>query len=286
VLDLQYRSVALDSGRIAYLDEGAGPTVLLLHGGPVTSLGFLRVVRELRARYRVVAPDLPGFGHSTVGPRFRADLAGYAAFVEDFTVALDLRDACVYVNDASGCFGLSALASPAVAPRVAGLIIASTVPVPLTGRAWPVKLMLKYVVSSRLLRYLNRRLNLLPWLVATVAPWLNPFARPERRALTAQFDTFEKRDRIIDLFAAMGRDDAFMRATAERVRGALADKPTLLLYGQFDPVRFAGGVARFRKLLPRSSARIIRFEEHFPILASGARVARQIDDWIRAEVAS
>jgi hypothetical protein len=64
---------------------------------------------------------------------------------------------------------------------------------------------------------LNRSLNLLPWLVATVAPLLRlrPLPGRERRLLASQFSRPDQRDRIIDVFSAMGRDEAFMRATAQ-----------------------------------------------------------------------
>src|SRR5687767_16015503 len=107
------------------------------------------------------------------------------------------------------------------------------------------------------MRFLNRRLNLLPWLVATVDPHRRPFSASERAVLTRQYDSTAKRDRILDLFAAMGHGDAFMHETAAHVSARLANKPALLLFGQFDPVRFAGGVSRFKRLFPRASVIII-----------------------------
>jgi pimeloyl-ACP methyl ester carboxylesterase len=74
-----------------------------------------------------------------------------------------------------------------------------------------------------------------------------------------------------------------MRRAAEHVSQQLREVPTLLLYGQFDPVRFVGAIGRFRRLLPRSVVRVVRFEEHFPILASGGRVADIVRGWIAAE---
>jgi pimeloyl-ACP methyl ester carboxylesterase len=48
--------------RIAYLDAGAGPPVLLLHGCPFSSFVWRRVITELSPRFRCVAPDLRGLG--------------------------------------------------------------------------------------------------------------------------------------------------------------------------------------------------------------------------------
>ena len=277
-LGLAQRSVHLLGGRVCYIDEGTGPPIVLLHGAPVTSLGFVRVVRELKTHYRVLAPDLPGFGYSEPSTGVSGTLESYARFVEEFCRVLALERMVLYVNDASGCFGIAAAAR--LVPDVAGLVVASTVPIPLTGAAWLVKQMLMHLVSSQLVRLLNRRLNMLPWLVATVAPWLHPFSKAERRVLTRQFDTIEKRERLIDLFAQIGRDDDFMRRTAALARDRLAHVPTLLLYGQFDPMRMIGGVSRFRRMFPNSVVRIIPLEEHFPILSSGTRVAGVVHAWI------
>jgi haloalkane dehalogenase len=278
-LGLQVRRVAIPSGNIAYIDEGDGPPVLLVHGGPLTSLGFVRVIRDLREHHRVIAPDLPGFGQSQASSSFAGSLAEYARSIMEFCGSLELERFVLFGCDAGACIGLTAAAR--IAPKIAGLVVADTVPIPLSGRAWLVKMMLRHVVTSRFVRFLNRRFNLLPWLVATVDPLRRPLSAHERSVLTSQFNSQEKRDRILDVFSAMGRDDRFMRETAGAVAHHLADKPALLLFGQFDPVRFVGGVSRFRKMLPRSTVAIIRREKHFPILAAGEEVATTMRGWMR-----
>jgi haloalkane dehalogenase len=278
VLGLTLRSVHLSCGEISYAEEGAGPVLVLLHGAPLTSLGFARVIRRLRAHYRVIAPDLPGFGYSRASPHFSATLASYADMVVEFCSGLRLDHLVLYLNDSSGCFGLRAAAQ--IAPQVVGIVVADTVRVPLEGAAWLVKLVLKHVVGSRFVRFLNRRLNLLAWLVVTVAPWLEPFSREERAVMTQQFDTAQKRDRILDVLESMGRDEVFMRSTARLARERLSAKPVLLLYGQFDPMRFAS-LAAFRALFRRSIIEIIPLEEHFPILSSGERVAKVVHEWMQ-----
>jgi pimeloyl-ACP methyl ester carboxylesterase len=215
-LGLRVRSTTIDGARTSYVDVGAGPVVLLLHGAPVTSLGFVRVIHELSPTNRVIAPDLPGFGGSELPHGFGGSLDEYANFVVAFVNALGLSDLVMYINDSSGCIGLAA--GTRLARRaLKGVVVASTVPLPLTGAAWFVSLVLKYVVSSRVMRWLNRRFNLLPWLVATVAPWLRPFERTERLALTRDFDTHDKRERALDLFEQMAVDKTFMRRSSPRV---------------------------------------------------------------------
>ena len=280
-LGLRLRSMTVGGARTTYVDEGSGPVVLLLHGAPMTSLGFVRVIRELRATHRVLAPDFPGFGGSELPANFRGRLDEYAAFVVEFIELIGLRDIVLYVNDSSGSIGVAA--ATRLAPgALKGLVVADTVPIPLTGPAWVVRFVLRYLVAGRFLRWLNRRFNVLPWLVATVAPWLRPFSEPERKALLREFDTHAKRDRIVDLFERMAVDTAFMRTTAEGARLQLTGLPALILYGQFDPMRLVGGAARFRAMFPNSRVAIIPLEEHFPILASGAKVGCVMREWMNS----
>ena len=61
------RFARIDGRRVGYVDEGSGDTpLLLLHGGGFDhgELTWKPVVRELRDRYRMIVPDLPGYGES------------------------------------------------------------------------------------------------------------------------------------------------------------------------------------------------------------------------------
>ncbi len=63
------REVDLPGGlRIAYLDGGRGEPLVLLHGFGADKDNFTLVARYLTPHYRVIAPDLPGFGESSLAP--------------------------------------------------------------------------------------------------------------------------------------------------------------------------------------------------------------------------
>ena len=60
-------------------EEGAGDPVVLLHGFPQTGACWGAVAERLAKRYRVIVPDLPGFGRSGAPPRYEAEaVAGVA----------------------------------------------------------------------------------------------------------------------------------------------------------------------------------------------------------------
>ena len=277
LLDLPHRTLSLPSGEIDLIDTGgSGSPILLLPGAPMTALAFARVIAPLRSHHRVIAPDLPGFGASTRGPAFAGDLEAHAGAIRELVCALALSDLTVYLNDSSACIGLVALQDEAA--RLRGLVVADTVPLPVP---WAVRVILR-LLSSRPARWINRTLGLLPWAVVTLAPLLRPFSRAERRALLSVWQPGQH-DRILDIFAGMATDEAFM-ARAARAAARLRGVPALVLFGRLDPMCLVGGPAYWSGVFAQAERRIIPWEEHFPILGSGEQVGRIVRAWC-AEVA-
>ncbi len=68
---LREKQVELDGTRIIYSDGGSGEPLLLLHGLGASRSTFDMVAAQLVGRYRVLIPDLPGFGES--GPALDGD---------------------------------------------------------------------------------------------------------------------------------------------------------------------------------------------------------------------
>src|SRR6516164_4961048 len=88
---------------IFYREAGPkdAPAVLLLHGFPTSSQMFRNLIPALADRYHVLAPDYPGFGHSSMPPRdeFAYTFDNLAAVVEEFTARLGLSKYALYVQD-------------------------------------------------------------------------------------------------------------------------------------------------------------------------------------------
>jgi pimeloyl-ACP methyl ester carboxylesterase len=82
-------TLALDDRRLSYEDYGSGPVALLIHGSPGSARAWARVGQRLAERYRVVAPDLPGYGESTPQPAGHEPDVGHAcALVEALAAQL------------------------------------------------------------------------------------------------------------------------------------------------------------------------------------------------------
>lgn len=77
-------------GRMAYYSAGSGEPLLFLHGGLLGALTFKRLLEKLSEHYRVIAPDIPGFGSSPL-PRDIWGLPEYADFFNSFIRELGLE---------------------------------------------------------------------------------------------------------------------------------------------------------------------------------------------------
>ncbi|GHO77802.1 haloalkane dehalogenase 2 [Ktedonobacter sp. SOSP1-85] len=93
-------------GYIHYLDEGAGPTVLLLHGNPTWSYLYRNVIKELRNDCRLIALDYPGFGMSKAPSHYGFTPQEQSDAVQDFIRRLDLKDFVLVVQDWGGPIGV------------------------------------------------------------------------------------------------------------------------------------------------------------------------------------
>lgn len=120
-----HRRVDVDGVDTFYREAGPAdaPVMLLPHGYPSSSFQFRGVLPALADRWRLVAPDYPGFGFSaTPDPaQFGYTFDAYAGFLQRLTEVLRLTRYVIYLHDYGSQFGLRlAMAAP---ERVAGLVV-------------------------------------------------------------------------------------------------------------------------------------------------------------------
>jgi pimeloyl-ACP methyl ester carboxylesterase len=99
---LQIRDVPVGRHRISTLTMGHGPDVLLLHGLGGTRASLLQTAAELSQRYRVHAPDLPGFGSSSKPARGGYNARWFAELMFGLMDQLEIRTAHVVGNSMGG----------------------------------------------------------------------------------------------------------------------------------------------------------------------------------------
>ena len=222
------RAIELDGNLIHYLDEGEGPTLLLLHGNPTWSFLYRHIVRELAPHFRCIALDYPGFGLSTARADYGYTPREHSAIVEQFVDQLELRDLRIMVQDWGGPIGLGfAGRRPEL---VHSLILGNT-------WAWPAQrsksmTIFSRILGSRLARFLIKRFNALArWLIPAgtnrkltkpeLAAYMGPFATPASRLPTWIFPK-----------EILGSEQYLAEVEAGLAR--LREKPALVVWGEAD----------------------------------------------------
>jgi pimeloyl-ACP methyl ester carboxylesterase len=103
ITKVAHRTVKIRDLDIFYREAGSkdAPAVLLLHGFPTSSQMFRNLIPALADGYHLIAPDYPGFGHSSMPSRkdFAYTFDNLAAVVEEFTTTLGLSRYALYVQD-------------------------------------------------------------------------------------------------------------------------------------------------------------------------------------------
>jgi pimeloyl-ACP methyl ester carboxylesterase len=98
-----HKTVKVGDLDIFYREAGPNdaPAILLLHGFPTSSHMFRNLIPLLANEYHVVAPDYPGFGHSSMPSRdqFPYTFDNLAKVIENFTEKVGLSKYALYVQD-------------------------------------------------------------------------------------------------------------------------------------------------------------------------------------------
>jgi pimeloyl-ACP methyl ester carboxylesterase len=105
-----HHRIEADGVKVFYREAGPAnaPVVLLLHGFPTSSFQYRELIPLLADRYRIIAPDLPGFGFTEVPAErnYKYTFDGLAKTIFAFTQALKLTRYAMYIFDYGAPTGL------------------------------------------------------------------------------------------------------------------------------------------------------------------------------------
>lgn len=264
--------------RLAHVDEGDGPPVVLCHGEPTWSYLYRKVMGPLLdAGYRCVVPDQPGFGRSDKP----VDQAWYSYDTHTDAMAslfeeLDLRDATVVVQDWGGPIGLRVATTEA--PERVSRIVAMDTGL-FTGRqrmseGWHAFRDFVERTPDLPIGMLIERACKTPPPPEVIAAYEAPF--PDAR--------YKAGARAFPLMLPLSPDSpggAAGQAAAEVL--ARDTRPALLLWADSDPALPLDPVGRrFQQALPAAEElTVIEDAGHFLQEDQGEEIGRLIADWLR-----
>jgi haloalkane dehalogenase len=267
------RFAEVGGSRIHYIDEGSGPTLLLLHGNPTWSFLYREIVIGLRDRFRCIALDYPGFGLSTATPSYGFTAAEHSAAVEQFLLALDLSEVTMMVQDWGGPIGFGvATRHPG---RFSAFVIANT-------WAWP-KADLGTQAFSRLLGspiggYLILQRNFFVERGVAGSMKLRKLSETEMDAYRGPFPTPESRRPVHVFPREILRARPFL-AQVESGLPALSDRPALLVWPTRDVAFREPERRRWESIFPSHVTVLVEGAGHYVQEEAPDQVVAAIQGW-------
>jgi pimeloyl-ACP methyl ester carboxylesterase len=261
--------------------EANAPVVLLLHGFPTSSFMFRELIPRLANHYRVIAPDIPGFGFTEVPPerKYPYSFDHLAFTIDAFTQALKINRYAIYVFDYAAPTGFRlAMTHP---ERVTAIVSQNgNAYEEGLGEAWgPIR---KYWASPTAE---NRDILRQSILTAGGTRWqythgvANPESvPPESYTLdTALLERPGNKEIQLDLFLDYASNVRLYPKFQEYFRKS--KPPLLAIWGKNDPFFVPAGAEAFRKDLPSAKVQFLD-TGHFAIETHVVEIASAMKDFL------
>jgi pimeloyl-ACP methyl ester carboxylesterase len=263
------RLLRLDSEFMSFVDEGQGDAVVLLHGIPTWGFLWEQVLAGLSAQYRVIVPDLMGYGYSDKRDSFDRSLARQTDWVVKLLSKLNLKDVHVVGHDIGG--GVALRLATLHSYLVKSLCVMNSV----CYDSWPVEMMLQLGHPSAvattspgsMLKVLSKGLRMgfhsspdAGWLEGLLSPWRTEVGRLSlvRNAVSLNTNHTTEITRLLHTIQA----------------------PTLVLWGEDDPFQPVHYGERLAEDIPGAALSRIPQARHFVMIDQPARVQQHLHHFL------
>ncbi|QEL17486.1 alpha/beta fold hydrolase [Limnoglobus roseus] len=281
---VNHRTVKVGDLDIFYREAGPADAqaILLLHGFPTSSQMFRNLIPQLADKYRVIAPDYPGYGHSSMPPhdQFAYTFDNLAKVIDAFTEKVGLTKYALYVQDYGAPVGYRlATAHP---DRVTAIVVqnGNAYDEGLDNDFWkPIK---AYWAEPTSKAKRDAIRNLVTY-DATKWQYTVGVKHPERVSPDGPaHDQFlldrPGNDEIqLDLFLSYGSNPPLYPAWQEYFR--THQPPVLIAWGEHDPIFPAAGAAPYKRDLKNLEYHILD-AGHFALESNGDEIADLIRNFL------
>jgi haloalkane dehalogenase len=268
------RFIDVDGARVHYIDEGAGPVLLMMHGNPTWSFVFRHLVTLLRDRFRCVVPDLPGFGLSTAQAGYAFRPEDHARTIGAFVDALAIAFYTPVVQDWGGPIALAVAGRDP--ERIERLVVGNTF-------AWPVNGDVHFELFSRLMggpagKFAIRRYNAFVNLLIPAGIKRSRVSEATMRAYRQALPTPDRRMPSYVLPRSILASRAFL-AEVESALECLRSKPALIVWGDADFAFRPKEREHFERVLTNHTTVLLSGAGHYIWEDAPDELARAIHDW-------
>jgi haloalkane dehalogenase len=275
----------LELGRLRYhyLDAGQGEPVVMVHGNPTSGMFFEPLIRRLRGRYRVVAPDHIGCGGSDKPDDFRYEyrLRRRIDDLDALIARLGLGEGLTLVlHDWGGMIGMGwATRHP---QRVKRLVVLNTAAFLLPeGKKLPWSL---WVARNPLLGpILVRGLNLFSLGLLRYGA-VHPLPPASRRKYLAPYDSWRNRIGVLrfvqDIPLAPGDPSYDLAVSVQNSLDRFGDVPMLICWGEKDFVFDDYFLQEWRRRFGAAEVHTFADAGHLVLEDAGDRIAPLVEDFL------
>ncbi len=259
-----------------YRERGDGPVLLAIHGFPSASWDWHEIVPELAQRFRVIAPDLLGFGWSDKPRGFRYSIFDQADRLEALLAERGVERMHVLAHDYGDTVAQELLARhedrEGVGPTIASCCLLNGGLFPERHHARPIQKLLASPLGPLVARLTTRRA-----FAASLRAVFSEARPPSPQFVDELWTLLRHADGHL---ATAGLIDYIRERREHRARwvGALqrTKVPLAFVDGTADPVSGADMLARWRELLPAATAVELPGIGHFPQIEDPAAVLRAL----------
>ena len=270
----------LHGQRIAYLEAGEGPTLLLIHGIAEAAWAWEAIIPALARTHHVVAPDLLGHGRSAK-PRGDYSLGNQATLIRDLMISLDIDAATLIGHSLGG--GITMQFAYQYPERCQRMVLVAS-----GGLGQDVTLLLRSLglpgadlVAPLVLSNTARAM------LQGAARWLGQRglkAGPGQRAMWRSYASLTDPPTRSAFMATVRAviDQRGQRVSALERLYLAASMPTMLLWGSKDRVIPASHAVSAHAEMPGSRLEVIEGAGHFVQLEQPEQVSELILDFLAA----
>ncbi|CZF86282.1 alpha/beta fold hydrolase [Grimontia marina] len=269
IAGLSLKHTTISEGSITYLEGGKGTPLLLLHGFGADKDNWVRMAKHLTKKYRVIAPDLPGFGESFKHTELDYDVTSQVARLSEFADKLGLTQFHIGGNSMGGYIAANyAVTCP---DHIECLWLLN----PLGIASSPDSEMFAMVKEKKRPPVLAGNVEQYQALVAFVfhnRPFIPGFIIEElaKRAEAS----FPLNSKIFQDIHHIDDDGVHFAAPLDEVLKGF-DKPLLITWGDKDRVLHPKGAKILSAIVPSASVEMMHDMGHLPMIEKPASTAQQ-----------
>jgi len=276
VYPFRHHSMTVEGNKIHYIDEGKGDTILFCHPPVSSSFMYRHMIVILSKYFRCIAIDFPGFGKSQAANEYTHSIKSQSEIFEKVLIELKLTSVYFLMQEVGGHAGLSVFIKH---PEwLKGIILTDTIIFPVSQ--YPRILgMLKFVNGS-LFNFFNTDFNLLIRAMTRFGFRKRKLSKDERQTYKAMFNTKQIRRTSTKMLYQLVEEEFLLSQIQKTFETSFNRFPTLLIYGEKDPLAKFKIPQRIKSILSDSELYWIKGETHFPHEGAPEEMSKLIINWL------